>query len=416
VFTATTATTGTCAFPGRAAAAGAQGFPGIPDNSRTDVKRHSYAAYAELDTDPVQGLTMTLAGRYEHFSDFGSTWNGKIAARYEFIPGYAIRGAISNGFRAPSLQQQYFTTTSTNFVGGVPVDIATLAVNSPAAVALGAQPLKPEKSVNLSVGATANPLRGLTFTADYYHIKIKDRIVFTEILGNNGTGNQPTVQSQITTLIQSLGFPQVAAARFFINGLDTTTEGIDLVAAYRMGLGQFGKWNLTAAYNHNKQKIDKRLAFQGPLAQIQGVVLFGRYEGIRFTDGQPHDKVVLSADGDIGKFGITARTTRYGKVISPGAAFPISNPTSLTAAGPDDIYLAAKWITDAELRLKSGPTEFAIGANNLFDVYPTRSPFGARPASVGGWYPANQIYIPYSIFSPFGFNGRFIYGRVSVNW
>jgi iron complex outermembrane receptor protein len=314
------------------------------------------------------------------------------------------------------LQQQYFTTTSTNFVGGVPVDIATLAVNSPAAVALGAQPLKPEKSVNLSVGATANPLRGLTFTADYYHIKIKDRIVFTEILGNNGTGNQPTVQSQITTLIQSLGFPQVAAARFFINGLDTTTEGIDLVAAYRMGLGQFGKWNLTAAYNHNKQKIDKRLAFQGPLAQIQGVVLFGRYEGIRFTDGQPHDKVVLSADGDIGKFGITARTTRYGKVISPGAAFPISNPTSLTAAGPDDIYLAAKWITDAELRLKSGPTEFAIGANNLFDVYPSRSPFGARPASVGGWYPANQIYIPYSIFSPFGFNGRFIYGRVSVNW
>jgi iron complex outermembrane receptor protein len=406
----------TCDFPGRAGPAGAQGFPGIPENSRTNVKRHSYAAYAEMDTDPIQGLTMTLAGRYEHFSDFGSTWNGKLAARYEFIPGYAIRGAISNGFRAPSLQQQYFTTTSTNFVGGVPVDIATLAVNSPAAVALGAQPLKPEKSVNLSVGATANPLRGLTFTADYYHIKIKDRIVFTEILGTGGTGNQVGVQTQITSLIQSLGFPQVAAARFFVNGLDTTTEGVDLVAAYRMGLGQFGKWNLTAAYNHNKQKIDKRLAFQGPLAQVQGVVLFGRYEGIRFTDGQPHDKVVLSADGDIGKFGITARTTRYGKVISPGAAFPISDATSLTAAGPDDIYLAAKWITDFEVRVHSGPVEFALGANNIFDVYPTRSPFGARPTSAGGFYPANQIYVPFSIFSPFGFNGRFVYGRASVNF
>jgi iron complex outermembrane receptor protein len=409
--------TGICSFPGRAAPAGAQGFPGIPDISRTNAKRHSYAAYAEADTDPIQGLTTTIAGRYEHFSDFGSTWNGKIAARYEFVPGYAIRGAISNGFRAPSLHQQFFTTTSTNFIGGVPVDIATLAVNAPAAVALGAQPLKPEKSVNLSAGATANPLRGLTFTADYYHIKIKDRIVLTETLGNGGTGNTATVQAAVTAKLAQLGFPQVAAARFFINGLDTTTQGLDVVAAYRFNLSDFGRWNVTAAYNHNKTKIDKRLNAVGPLSQIPGIVLFGRVEGIRFTDGQPHDKVVLSADGDVGKFGITARTTRYGKVISPGAANPIADPTSLTALGPDDIVLGAKWITDLEVRVHSGPVEFAIGSNNIFDVYPDRSPFGPRPASAGGgFYPANQIYIPYSIFSPFGFDGRFVYGRVSVNW
>ncbi len=408
----------TCDFPGRAAPAGAQGFPGIPDNSRTNAKRHSYAAYAELDTDPIEGLTTTLAGRYENFSDFGSTWNGKFAARYEFIRGYALRGAISNGFRAPSLHQQFFTTTSTNFIGGVPVDIATLAVNAPAAVALGAQPLKPEKSVNLSFGATANPLRGLTFTADYYQIKITDRIVLTETLGNGGTGNTAAVQAAVTAKLAQLGFPQVAAARFFINGLDTTTRGLDIVAAYRLGLGDLGRWNLTAAYNHNKTKIDKRLDAVGPLSQIPGIVLFGRVEGIRFTDGQPHDKVVLSADGDIGKFGITARTTRYGKVISPGAATPVSDPTSLTAFGPDDIFLSAKWITDAELRLHAGNgVEFAIGANNLFDVYPDRSPFGPRPASAGGgFYPANQVYIPYSIFSPFGFDGRFVYGRVAMNF
>jgi iron complex outermembrane receptor protein len=410
------AATGRCTFPGRVAAVGAQGFPGIPAASATDVGRHSYAAYAEMDTDPVQNLSMTLAGRYEHFSDFGSTWSGKLAARYEFIPGYAVRGAISNGFRAPSLQQQYFTTTSTNFVGGNPVDIATLAVSSPAAVALGAQPLKPEKSVNLSVGLTANPVRGLTLTADWYNIKIKDRIVFTEILGTGGTGNQAAVQAAVTAKLAQLGFPQVAAARFFINGLDTTTRGIDVVAAYRLGLGDLGRWNLSAAYNHNSQKIDKRLPAVGPLSQIPGIVLFGRYEGIRFTDSQPHDKAVLSADGDIGKFGITARTTRYGKVISPGAAFPISDPTSLTAAGPDDIYLAAKWITDLEARVHSGPMEFAIGANNVFDVYPTRSPYGPRPASVGGFYPANQIYVPFSIFSPFGFNGRFVYWRASAKF
>ncbi len=126
------ATTSLCSFPGRAAGAGAQGFPGIPASSATDVNRHSYAGYVELDADPVDGLTMTLAGRYEHFSDFGSTVNGKFAARFEPIEGYAVRGSISNGFRAPSLQQQFFTTTSTNFINGVPVDIATLAVSSPA--------------------------------------------------------------------------------------------------------------------------------------------------------------------------------------------------------------------------------------------------------------------------------------------
>jgi iron complex outermembrane recepter protein len=413
------ATTNVCSFPGRAAPAGAQGFPGIPDVSRTNEKRHSYAVYAELDAEPVEGVTATLAGRHEHFSDFGSTWNGKLAARWEFVRGYAVRGAISNGFRAPSLHQQFFTTTSTNFIGGVPVDIATLAVGAPAAVALGARQLKPEKSVNLSFGMTTNPVRGLTITADYFHIKIKDRIVFTETLGTGGTGNTSTVQAAVTQKLKDLGFPQVAAARFFINGLDTTTQGIDVVATYNIGnpASGVGRWNLTAAYNHTKTKIDKRLDAVGPLSEIPGIVLFGRVEGIRFTDGQPHSKAVLSADAELRKFGLTARTTRYGKVISPGAAAPISDPLSLTALGPDDIKLGAKWITDLELRYKAfHGIELAIGADNLFDVYPDRSPFGRRPASVGGFYPVNQVYIPFSIFSPFGFNGRYIYGRVAANF
>jgi iron complex outermembrane recepter protein len=407
--------TNRCAFPGRAAPAGAQGFPGIPASSATNEGRHSWSVYGELDTDPMEGLTTTLAGRYENYSDFGSTWNGKFAARFEPIRGYAARGSISNGFRAPSLHQQYFTTFSTNFVGGVPVDIATLAVGSPAAQALGATPLEPEKSVNLSIGATANPLRGLTITADWYQIKIKDRIVLTEILGQGGTGNVATVQTAVTALLATLGFPQVAAARFFVNGLDTTTRGFDVVAAYNLRAGDLGRWSLSAAYNRNKTKIDERLATPGALAQISGLVLFGRIEGIRFTHGQPRDKVVLSADGDLGRFGVTARTTRYGRVVSPSGNPLAPNQTSLTAFGPDDIFLGRKWISDAELRWKAGGgAEFAFGANNLFDVYPDRSPFGVRPD--GGVYPPNQIYIPYSIFSPFGFNGRFVYGRASIDF
>ncbi len=408
---------GVCRFPGRQAPVGAQGFPGIPANSATDENRHSWAAYAELDTDPLPGLTTTLAGRFEHFSDFGSTWNGKFAARWEPVQGYAVRGSVSNGFRAPSLHQQFFTTTSTNFIGGLPVDISTVAVDSPVARALGSQSLEPEKSVNLSLGATANPLRGLTLTADLYQIRIKDRIVLTENLGAAGSGTAAQ-NAAVKAILDANGFASVGAARFFINGLDTTTRGIDLVASYNLRAGDLGRWTLTAAYNYNKTKIDKRLNALGPLTEIPGLVLFGRVEGIRFTEGQPRDKIVLSADGDIGMFGLTARTTRYGKVVSPGAANPIANPTSLTAFGPDDIFLGRKWITDLELRFNPGgdKIEFALGANNVFDVYPDRSPFGARPASIGGFYPANQIYIPYSIFSPFGFNGRFLYGRASVNF
>ncbi|MEL0209383.1 MAG: hypothetical protein VW891_02095 [Novosphingobium sp.] len=197
----------------------------------------------------------------------------------------------------------------------------------------------------------------------------------------------------------------------------TRTEGVDAVLNWRLPIEGIGRWNFTAAYNYNKQKILARKNDLGPLATIPNLILFGRVEGLRFTEGQPRDKVVLSLDGTVGMFGITARTTRYGKVTSPGSANPIANPTSLTEYGPDDIFLEAKWITDLELQAK--PTErltFAIGADNLFDVYPTRSPFGPRPASVGGSYPANQQYIPFSIFSPFGFNGRYLYARASVTF
>ena len=409
-----TVATGICSFPGRAALVGQQGFPGIPASAATDNSRHSYAGYVELDTDLTDSLTVTAAGRYEHFSDFGGTWNGKLAARFEIAPGYAIRGAISNGFRAPSLHQQYFTTTSTNFISGVPVDIITAQVNSPVALALGSKPLKPEKSVNFSGGFTANPFRGFTLTADYFHIKIKDRVVLTENLGASGAGTAAQ-NAAVQAVLNANGFSSVGAARFFINGLDTTTKGVDIVGTYRFGTEGFGNWSLSAAYNNTKNKIDKRLNALGPLATIPGLALFGRVEGIRFEQGQPRDKVVLAADGSFGAAGLTLRTTRYGKVVAPGATAPLADPLSLTLYGPDDVFLKAKWITDLEVRYEVvKDVTLALGADNVFDVYPTRLPYGPRPAAVGGVYPVNQIYIPYSGFSPFGFNGRFLYGRITA--
>jgi iron complex outermembrane recepter protein len=408
------ATTSICSFPGRGALVGAQGFPGFPTSATTDRSRNSKAAYVELDGDIVDGLTVTVAGRYEDFSDFGDTLNGKIALRYEPVEGLALRGSFSNGFRAPSLHQQYFTTTSTNFIAGVPVEISTVAVDSPVARALGSQPLKAEKSKNISLGVTMQPTSRLSLTMDYYNIKIDDRIVLTENLGAAGTGSA-AIQAAVKAILDANGFQSVGAARFFINGLDTTTQGLDAVATWRADAGDFGNWTLTAAYNLNQTKINQRINALGPLSAIPGLVLFGRVEGIRFTDGQPSDKIVLSADGKIGDFGISARSTRYGEVISPDAAAPIANPASLVALGPDDLVLRPKWITDLELRYTFLERfELAIGTNNLFDVYPDARPQGARPT--GGFYPVNAGYLPYSSFSPFGFNGRFVYGRVSVNF
>ena len=409
-------TTNACTFPGRQGGAGAQGFAGLPESARTDAGRHNFAGYAELDTDPFEGLSLTAAGRFEHYSDFGNTVTGKLAARFEIVDGFALRGSVSNGFRAPSLHQQVFTTTSTNFISGVPVDILTIPVANPIARALGAQDLKPEKSLNLSGGFTANPLAGLTFTVDYYNIRIRNRIVLTENLGASGSGTSAQ-NTAVAALLASSGFPSVGAARFFVNGLDTRTQGVDAVMNWRVPI-DFGKFNLTAAYNYSDQKILKYRNGLGPLATIPGLVLFGRTESLRFTKAQPRDKIVLSADGDLGAFGFTVRGTRYGKVLSPGAVAPLApNQLSLTALGPDDIKLSPKWITDIELRLDlSERMHLAIGADNAFDVYPDRLPFGARPAAVGGFYPQNNQYNGYSIFSPFGFNGRFLYGRIGIDF
>jgi iron complex outermembrane receptor protein len=279
--------------------------------------------------------------------------------------------------------------------------------------ALGSRDLEPEKSLNMSAGVVLNPFRGFTFTADVYSIKINDRIVLTENLGAAGTGSL-AIRNAVKSILDANGFQSVGAARFFINGLDTTTTGLDVIGTYRFQSAGFGNWSLTAAFNANKTKIDERKNDLGPLAAIPGLVLFGRVEGIRFTEGQPKNKVVLSADGDIGGFGITARTTRYGKAVAPDNAAPIADPNSLTALGPDDQVLSPKWITDLELRYEvAEQLELAFGANNFFDVYPDRRPVGNR---AGGTYPANFSFLPYTGVSPFGFNGRFLYGRASVKF
>ncbi|GGE05474.1 TonB-dependent receptor [Tsuneonella deserti] len=375
-------------FIANGAPAGAQVFPGFRPANEVDESRNSKAAYLELETDLTDALTIQLAGRYEDFSDFGDTVNGKAAARFEPIDGIALRGSISTGFRAPSLQQQYYATTSTNNVNGTLIEILTVPVNSPVAVALGSQPLQPEKSTNWSAGATFSMIPGLNITADYYNIDIKDRIVVTEILQGPA----------VLALLQQNGFNNVSSARFFVNGIDTRTRGYEIVGTYRVPEMGLGNISLTAGFSHNKTKITDAAV----LPTLPGLTLFGRQESLRLIRGQPRTKLNFGLDWDSGIFGFTARTNRFGEVLIPGAD------------EARDQTLGKQWVTDLELRAKvMERLEFAVGANNVFDSYPDRVRYGLVD---GQNYGQNGYFIPFSQFSPSGFNGRFVYGRVSLDF
>ncbi len=378
------------------AAPGSQVFPGFSPTTAIDKSRDSYAAYIELDSDLSDQLNVQVAGRYEHFSDFGGTLNGKFAARFEPIDGLAFRGSISTGFRAPGMAQQFFSTTSTNNVNGTLIEIGTFPVGSPIAIALGAQPLTAESSVNMGGGVSFTMISGLSLTVDYYNIKINDRITLTENLQG----------ADVVAILQAASVTGTSA-RFFINGIDTRTQGLDIVGSYRLPDFGLGKMTLTAGYNINDTKVTARRTFAGFTAQR----LFARPETMRLTDGQPADKFNVALDWDMGAFGLTARANRYGKVFLPG---PSTDITIAQGAAPGDITLSPEWVTDLEVRFNPAEAvQIAIGANNLFDVYPDRLPFG----TVGGFnYGLNNSFLPYSSQSPFGFSGRFLYGRVSIDF
>lgn len=370
------------------APAGAQVFPGFRPANQVDASRNSKAAYLELESKLFDMLTLQFAGRYEDFSDFGDTLNGKVAARLEPIDGLALRGSLSTGFKAPSLHQQYYATTSTNNVNGTLLEILTVPVSDPIAVALGSQPLQPEKSRNWSVGATFSMVPGLSITADYYNIDIDDRIVVTETLQG----------AAVVTLLQNAGFNNVTSARFFINGIDTRTKGYEIVGTYRVPDFGFGRVSLTAGYSRNETDITDRAA----LPTLPGLTLFGRQESLRITDGQPRTKINLGLDVDYEPFGLTLRGNRYGEVLIPGVD-----------AARDQV-LGQQWVADIELRGRVAERlELAVGANNVFDSYPDRV---RRGIDGGQNYGLNGYFIPFSQFSPAGFNGRFLYGRVSLDF
>jgi iron complex outermembrane receptor protein len=387
-----------------AAPPGAQVFPGFKGDSagkRGDAGSHSRnntAVYLDLASDITPKWLVDVAGRFERYSDFGNTTTGKFSTRYQVIPGYAIRGAVSTGFRAPSLMQEYFSSTATNFVSGIPFDIKTFPANTPEAAALGASPLKAEKSVNVGFGIAVEPVRSLSLTADYYYIEIDDRIV----LSNNFTG------AAAVAALASIGVTGVSGGRYFTNAIDTRTRGYDIIANYGLTLSQVSALRLSAAYNWTRTRVTRVDTLPTNLSGLR-TSLFDRVEQSRIEVGNPENNLILGAMYTLAKLGLNVRAQRYGQVTSLGTA-----PTNLY--GPLDQTFSPKWITDLSATYTLGRLNVSIGADNVFDVYPDRNNNNGNVTTVaaenGGT--SNFGIFPYNAISPFGFNGRFVYTKLTV--
>lgn len=375
-----------------AGAAGSQVFPGFTPESRVDQSRDSIGLYLDIDADITSKFNVAIAGRYEDFSDFGSTFNAKLASRYELTDTFAIRGSTSTGFRAPSLAQQSFTSIATIFVDGVPTETGTFRPDSDVALALGSPGLEEETATSYSLGFSWTPLDNLSVTFDYYDIEIEDRIVLSENLSGDG----------IAALLAGTGANR---GRFFLNAITSETKGFDVVVNYDLDLDAYGSLTMSAGYNRTDNDVTDIIDPPAQLAQV-GVAqdnLFSRREVQRFERAAPEDKLNLSANWRYGDLGVNLRVNRFGEAVDPG-----------TTEATDEV-LDAKWITDLEASYDvTSSTTIALGANNLFDVYPeTTESIREGVGSSAGTF---DLIFPYSSFSPFGFMGRFVYLRATYSF
>jgi iron complex outermembrane recepter protein len=163
--------------------AGSQGFPGFQPADEVDESRNNYAAYIDFEATMSDRLTTAAALRFEDYSDFGNTLDGKLAAAYRANDIFVIRGSLSTGFRAPSLQQRYFSSTFTDFISGRPVDVVLAPNGGALATAAGIPALQEETSLGITTGITASVTDTSALTFDVYRIEIDDRIVLTGRFG-----------------------------------------------------------------------------------------------------------------------------------------------------------------------------------------------------------------------------------------
>ncbi len=371
---------------------GAQVFPGFSPANELLESRNAVGVYADVEFNLTENFFVDVAGRYEDFTDFGDTFNGKIALRWAVLDNFAIRAAGSTGFRAPSLHQRYFNSTSTLFTteNGVTTanEVGTFRNDSRVAKLLGVESLKAETATNISAGFTFDVMDGFTISVDGYSVKVDDRVTLT---GSYGKGVDPEIDA-------ALDAANASKAQLFINGIDTKTTGVDIVGSYTTSIGQ-GSLNLILGANFTKTEVDKINIPDG----LQGSpdTFFSRESQSQFETGTPQSKISLGANYAVSKFHAGLNFVYFGEVIARTGKY--SDESTWV-----DQTFAGKMITDLSLGYDvTNSLNITIGANNLLDVYPDEN---------RDEYRSSNRFVYSRRVSQFGANGGYYFARLNFKF
>lgn len=380
-------------FFGNSRPGGSQVFPGFSPNNELSRDRSSVAGYLDLEADFSENVLVSLAARFENYSDFGSTFNFKLSSRIKITDEINLRGAVNTGFRAPSLHQIFFNSTSTIFdQDGNPQEVGTFSNDSRAANLLGIPSLKEETSSSVSIGLTAQiPSANLTITGDGYFVKINDRVVYTGQFQGPGTG---------TELDNLLRQANASAASFFANAIDTESRGIDLVLTQRANVWDGWMLNSSLAATFSKtQQVGEIKASQ--VLEDAGLVdtYFPEDSRVYLEEAVPRTKVNLTFNLSSEKWIFFLRGVYFGKV------------TEATTNIDRQQVFGTKFVTDLSVSYRATPSlTFTVGANNLFDTYPDRA---AEVLADGGNNRSSGRFDWSRRAQQFGIGGRFLFARVN---
>ncbi|SDQ05041.1 TonB-dependent receptor [Flagellimonas zhangzhouensis] len=374
-------------FFGNSRPGGIQVFPGFKPANEVDAFRNTIAGYFDIEADFTESVLLSGAVRYENFSDFGGTVNFKLATRIKFSENFNFRGGGQTGFRAPSLHQIHYSSTSTLFVDGVPNEVGIFPNTSRVARLLGIEPLKEETSIGATAGFTARvPSANLKFTLDGYLINIADRVILTGQFTDNGN-------AELANLFQQANATQAA---FFANSVDTQTMGVDFVVDHKASISDNISLTNTLAFTFSETTVEEVKVPDAIANAGLSDTYFDPTSRIYLESAVPTTKGNLSHSLKVGEnWNFFIRNGYFGEVQE---ATNEDDPSI-------DYTFGAKIITDFTVGYNfTENARFTLGANNLLDVYPDENDPAFRSSG-------RFIYSRRSV--QFGQNGRYVFGRLT---
>ena len=396
-------------------APGSQGFPGFSPADKVNANRLVSGAYGDLEYTPTARLLLTGAVRLEYYSDFGAVSTYKTSFRYKATDNFNFRGSFSTGYRAPSLQQKYFSNTLTSFSGGELVKSRIANNDDPLTKLAGIPSLKQETSINTSLGFSWKPAKGLTFTVDGYSIKMKDRVVLSGLFG----ASDASLPTAFTSKLNALG---VSTAQFFANAVNTTNTGIDIVADYQKKISNKERFKILFVANFQGITIDDvHIPSALNTNDYNANTFFNDREKYFLKASAPKSKFSTSFDYTKNKVSVGARVTYFGDLALTG--FGINGdginpqvPADADATGntlvPEVFNYKGKFTTDIYMNVQMRKnTSLIIGADNIFNVHPD---FAVNPQAKW-WAGDNETGGPWDGVQ-MGYNGLRLFTKLSFKF